>query len=129
MQGPTNNTILAPTNEAMEAGRCPLQLEKQFSQTHPLLKWLPGAGFANLAEVYGVPSNITIYLQLAKGAAIDAGVAESPLSTAIGTLVSALLNSHVLTAPINFYANETVNVPSCAFQMNPVLGAVQLSSR
>ena len=112
MQGPTNNTILVPTNEAMESGRWPLQLKTHCSQTHPLLRWLPDAGFENLAQVYGVPSNITIYLQLAKGADFDAGVPEDPLSTAIGTIVSALLASHVLTAPINFYANETVDVPS-----------------
>ena len=62
------------------------------------------AGLAQLSSAYGVPSNASTYVELASG---EAG---SAVAAAVGTLLTAILSSHILTESVAFYSNETVSV-------------------
>lgn len=61
------------------------------------------AGLEQLQSVYGIPGNVSTLLELAESSAA--------VSQAVSTVVSAILSSHILMQPINFYANTTVSIP------------------
>ena len=68
------------------------------------------AGFQQLANLYSAPSNPGSYLRLANSSGIGVNYTATPLNSALAQFLSAMLNSHILTLPVNLYANNTVSL-------------------
>lgn len=83
-QGVTNNTVLVPTNAAV------------------------AAGFAQLGATLGVPAEPARYIEIAAVNNVGMNYTATPLNAAIANLMAAILNSHVLTEPINFFSDSKV---------------------
>ncbi len=67
------------------------------------------AGFAQLGAQLNVPAEPARYIEAAAQANVGPSYTDTPLNAAIANLMAAIINSHVLTEPINFFSDPKVH--------------------
>jgi len=66
------------------------------------------AGFAQLGASLNVPAEPARYVEVAAQNDVGSAYTDTPLNAAVANLMAAILNSHILTKPMNFYSSSKV---------------------